>query len=57
MMDKLIEQMYQWIALNMPRQLAKWAFLRVAVNDDAQEGSSHWPSELTVTQALGRWKA
>lgn len=46
------EQLRMWIAWHLPKAIAKWAFIRVAVHD-----INEYPGDQTVSQAMARWDA
>ena len=51
-MRERIERAIAWM---LPKEIAKWAFVRVAVNGTVGEYADQEVPALTVTEALKRW--
>ena len=53
----MIEKIWIWIAWRLPKELVKWAFIRLAVNASASEiyKDTEVPT-ITLLDALGVWK-
>mgnify|MGYP001258126719 CR=1 FL=1 len=51
----MIEKVYMWLAWALPKELATWAFVRVATYGTVGNYSDQILPELTITVALERW--
>ena len=49
------EKVYLWIAWHMPRELVKWAFVRVFAVVSTEELSKREVATITCQEALGLW--
>jgi len=50
-----VEKLYKWLAWKFPRDLVKWASLRLIANATQGQYSTTIVPELTAMDALKRW--
>ena len=55
-MTGMRERFYMWLAWHLPRELVKWCAVRVGASATAGEYSGQVVPDLTVLDALRRWK-
>ena len=55
-LSKLAERILMWIAWKVPKPLARWVFVRVAIFGTVGKYSSTVLPEPTIVDALKRWK-
>jgi len=51
-----VDKLCQWVAWKLPRRIAMWTYVRVAASATVGKYENTIVPELTVLEALQRWK-